>query len=383
MNKVLYCAERVFAGSDLSVVEHGAVLVENKHIVAVDRQAAFEGLDAETVRCDSLLPGFVDCHDHLALNAEIVNWPALVPDPESEHVFRAIETMKADVHAGVTTARTLGDKYCMDIACRRAQAEGRLEGPRLLVATRGIKASHAHGFVGYGIDGVEPRRNAVRENIKAGADFIKLFVTDTVWSASLPFYPSREELAVVIDEAHRVGKTVAAHCVGGPGLDICLDLGLDVVEHGYFMSPQQINRMIDEDRWLDITPTPIMSDYYGSKCSDAMAEAFRRSREPLKESMKTAIAQGVKFALGSDGLHGMFSNDIAYLVEFGATPIQALRAATIQGARLCGLDAETGSLEQGKRADIVGLGNDPLRDITATADVRLVVQGGRAVKKPI
>ncbi len=379
--KRLYCAERVLAGQDLNVVEKGAVLVEGERIAAVDRQAAFEGLDAERVHCQTLMPGFVDCHGHVALDASIDNWPAHVADPESEHVLRAMGTMRADLHAGVTTARCLGDKYFIDIACRRAQAEHRLEGPRLVVATRGIKASHAHGYVGYAIDGVEPRRIAVRENIKAGADFIKLFITDTVWSPKLACYPSREEIAVVIEEAHRVGKATAAHCIGGPGFDVCLELGLDVFEHGYFLTSAQIDRLVDADRWLDITPTPIMSDYYGSRCGAAQAEGFRNSRAPLAESMRLVIAKGAKFALGSDGLHGMLANDMAYLVEFGASPLQALRAATIQGARLSGLESETGSLDKGKWADLVGLGGDPTQDIRAAADVKLVVQAGRVIRQ--
>lgn len=381
MRKTLYCGDVVLAGTELAAIEKGAVLVEGDRIAAVDRQAAFASVDAERVECPALVPGFIDCHDHLALDAGIANWPALVPDPEGEHMLRAIHTLRTDLHAGVTTARCLGDKYFIDILCRKALVDGRIEGPRILVGTRGIKASHAHGLVGYPIDGVEARRQAVRDNIGAGADFIKLYITDTVWSPELAYYPSREEIAVAVDEAHRVGKQVAVHCIGGPGFDLCLELGVDIFEHGYFLTTEQIDRLIAADRWLDITPTPIMSDYYGTKCTPALAAGFRNSREPLREAMTRVIAKGVKFALGSDGLHGMLANDMGYLVEFGATPLRALEAATIQGARLCGLEAETGSLDKGKWADIVGLQADPRSDIRAAADVMLVVQAGRQVLK--
>ena len=381
MKGTLYCGDIVLAGQTLEILEKGAVFVEQGRIVAVDRQAAFVGLDADTCSYPALVPGFIDCHDHLALDAEIEGWAARVADPESEHMLRAMSIMRKDLYAGVTTARCPGDKYFVDVVCRRAQREGLLEGPRLVIGTRGIKASHAHGLVGYAIDGVEPRRAFVRENLKAGADFLKLFITDTVWTPRQICYPMYEEIAVVIDEAHRVGKPVAAHCTGGPGFDICLDAGLDVFEHGYFMSAEQVDRLIDADKWLDITATPIMSDYYGCQCEARQAEAFRNSREELEKSMRLAIAKGAKYALGSDGLHGLLCNDMAYLVDFGASPLQALRAATIQGARLCGLEAETGSLEAGKCADIVGLGGNPVQNIGAAADVRLVVQEGRVVRK--
>ena len=379
MTQTLFCADTLLAGPNLDKIEGGAVLVEADKIAAVGKQGDFAGFTGERVNRPVIMPGLIDCHAHMALDAGIHNWPALVPGPEAEHVLRSMEAMKADLRSGVTTARYMGDKYFVDVALRRAVSEGRIPGPRAIISTRGIKASHAHGLVGYAIDGVEERRRFVRENILAGADFIKLFITDTVLRPVMFCYPTREEIQVVVDEAHNVGKPVAAHVAGGIGWDICLAAGVDSFEHGYFATREQLDALARADRWLDITPTPIMSDYYAERCAPGMAPGFVASRGALAESMRLAIKSGVKYAVGSDGLHGFLFNDIRYLVDFGATAREALLAATLRGAELCGVADVTGSIEAGKCADLIGVDADPLADVSVLEAVSLVVREGGIV----
>ncbi len=378
MPRTLYCGDVVLAGPDLVRVEKGAVLVEDGRIAAVGREADFGSFEGgDTVRRKALMPGLVDCHNHMALDADMHNWQARVPDPEAEHVLRAIRTLRDDLRSGVTWARYMGDKYFIDVACRRALADGRLEGPRALVATRGLNTSHSGGLIGSPVDGVEARRKFVRENIRAGADFIKMYITATVSYDNMVCYPTREEMEVVVDEAHNAGLPVAAHCIGGHGFDLCLELGVDTIEHGYYITPRQIEKLVKSGLWLDITVTPILSDYYAERSAPGTAQGLIDAREPLARSMREVVKSGAKFAIGSDGLHGAFAGDVEYLAGFGAGAIDALRAATIQGARMIGVDGEAGSLEAGKRADIVGLEADPTEDVRALRRVSLVVQGGK------
>lgn len=377
MSQTLYCADLLLAGPELTALEGGCVLVENGVISAVGQRGDFAGFAGTRVCRPVIMPGLVDCHAHMALDAGIHNWPALVPEPEAEHVLRALRAMRADLLSGVTTARYMGDKYFIDVAIRRALREGKLAGPRALIATRGVKASHAHGLVGYGVDGVEERRRFVRENIRMGADFLKIFVTDTVLRPVLYCYPSREEIRAVVQEAHNVGKPVAAHIAGGEGWDICLEEGVDSFEHGYFATREQFEALAKANRWLDITPTPILSDYYAERCAPGMAQGFINSREALRASMRLAIASGVRYAVGSDGLHGCLADDVRHLAEFGASNADALRAATIQGARLCGVAQETGSIEAGKCADLLCLEANPLENLAALKTVSLVVREGK------
>ena len=376
MTRTLYCADLLLAGPNLDPVEGGAVLVGNGVIAAVGKQGDFAGFAGTKINRPVIMPGLVDCHAHMALDAGIHNWPALVADDEAEHVLRALSAMKADLRSGVTTARYMGDKYFIDIVLRHALAEGRIAGPRALVSSRGVKARHAHGLVGYAVDGVEERRKFIRENLARKPDWIKLFITDTVLRPVMYCYPSFDEIAAVVEEAHNVGVPVAAHVAGGIGWEHCIEAGVDTFEHGYFVNQAQLDALARADRWLDITPTPIMSDYYAERCAPGMAQGFIDSRDALTASMRLAIESGVKYAVGSDGLHGFLHNDVQYLVDFGATAHEALRAATIRGARLCRVDNVTGSIEQGKCADLVGLETNPLDSVAALKNVTLVVRAG-------
>lgn len=380
MSQTLYCADIVLHGDNLEPLEKGAVLVEDGVIRAVAAQQDFDGFLGGQIFRPVIMPGLIDCHAHMALDSEVLQWYSKVGDPEAEHVLRALAAMQKDLKSGVTTSRYMGDKYFIDVAIRNALRDGRLFGPRALIATRGVKASHAHGLVGHAIDGVEERRAFMRENIAHKPDWLKLFITDTVLRPVLHCYPSRAEIAVAVEEAHNTGIPVAAHVAGGVGWDICIEEGVDSFEHGYFISERQLDALIRADRWLDLTPTPIMSEYYAQRCAPEMSQSYRDSREALARSMAMVVRSGAKYAVGSDGLHGFLANDIQYLVDFGATRREALRAATIHGARLCRVDDVTGSIVAGKCADFIGLESNPLDGVDALRNVTLVVREGRAVR---
>ena len=173
----------------------------------------------------------------------------------------------------------------------------------------------------------------MRENIKAGADFIKLFLTGTVPTDSITCYPSLEEIKVAIEEAHRAGLPVTAHCIGGSGFDFCLDLGIDCVEHGYFLTEKQIERLSKSDTWLVLTPSPYLSDEWQRTVPQGLAAGFREGREAASRSMTAIIRSGAKYAIGTDGLHGRLGRDINYLVQLGATPADALACCHLQGGQ--------------------------------------------------
>src|SRR5512137_406215 len=162
----------------------------------------------------------------------------------------ACESMKSDLHSGVTTSRCLGDKGFLDVECKKAVPQGRIEGPHLLIATRGIRAFHGHGFVGYPFGGVEQIQAAVRENLSEGADLIKIYITGTLRGPKgIPSYFSKEEIQTAVDEAHRVGIPVATHCIGGIGFEWALESGIDVIEHGYFLADREIDLLAKSECW--------------------------------------------------------------------------------------------------------------------------------------
>jgi len=299
-------------------------------------------------------------------------------DPVPALTLRACETMKIDLRSGVTTSRCLGDKGFLDAECKKAVSEGRIEGPRILVATRGIRAFHGHGFVGYPFGGVEQIRTAVRENISAGADLIKIYITGTLRGPKgIPSYFSKEEIQAAVDEAHRVGIPVATHCIGGVGLEWALETGIDTIEHGYFLTDREIDLLAKSDSWLVMTPSIFFTEARIRTLPPHLIEGHSQQRDEVGQRMKAAIKAGVKFAVGTDGMHGGIAQEIQYLMDFGATPNQALMAGTCHAAKVCGLEESIGTLEPGKFGDIIGVKGNPLENIAALKRVKTVISRAR------
>ncbi len=362
----------------------GAILIQDGRIIALGHEAAQRASEAdELIDCagQTLLPGLIDCHNHLSLDPSLENYLLRMNDSIPELMIRAINSMAVDLNAGVTTSRCMGDKGFLDIACKKASAAGTIAGPRLLVATRGIRAPHGHGYVGYPFSGVEHIRQAVRENLSAGADLIKIYTTGTVKSPrGLPHYFSRQEVQTLVDEAHRAGVPVATHCIGGPGLTMALEAGIDVIEHGYFASDKEIEEIGALDRWLVMTPSIFFTDARIKTLPPNLVQPHLQQREEVGQRMAAAIRSGIKCAIGTDGMHGGLAQEIKYLTDFGASAAAAIRAATIQAAMVCGMEKEIGTLEAGKAADLIGVEGNPYEDISALFRVATVFQAGKIIR---
>jgi imidazolonepropionase-like amidohydrolase len=236
-------------------------------------------------------------------------------------------------------------------------------------------------LIGYPFDGVDAVRRVVRENIRAGADFIKLFLTGTVPADQIVCYPSAEEIGAAIEEAHRAGLPVTAHCIGGSGFDLALDLEIDCIEHGYFLTEKQVERLARSKTWLVLTPSPYLSEDWQSTIPEQLAAGFRSGRDAASRSMEAIIRSGARYAVGTDGLHGRLAQDIGFLVDLGASLIDALAAATSRAASVCGRAQEVGTLEPGKRADLIGVSGNPLSDVTAVSHIQTVVVRGHLIRQ--
>ena len=233
----------------------------------------------------------------------------------------------------------------------------------------------------YPFGGVEPIRRAVRENLLAGADLIKVYITGTLRGPrEVLHYYSREEIQVAVDEAHRMGVPVATHCIGGQGLKLALETGIDVIEHGYFVTDEEIESLLKYSRWLVITPSIFFTDARIRTLPPNLVDGHLRQREEVRVRLAAAIRAGVKYGIGTDAMHGGLAREIGYVVEMGATPATALRAATADAARICGLEDRAGTIEKGKWADCIGVTGNPLENPDALEQVRTVIQNGRLVR---
>lgn len=384
MKRYLVKAGTMIVGDQLEVLRNGGLLIEDGKISKIYDCMETVEIPAEINVIDYgegvMIPGMIDCHNHLALDARIPNHLVKMEDGEAEQTIRAVKTMKDDLMAGVTTARCLGDRFYIDVTCKKAQKEGRLMGPKLVVSGIGMRSSHGHGYVGMPHCGPEEFRRTSRENIARGVDFLKVFMTKVINATPFIYhFLTPEELRTVVAEAKSVNITTACHCSGGQGLDDCLTAGIDCLEHVYYITPEQVERVKKADRWVVYTPSYALNDELLFKFSPHDREKSLIEKEIICSCLSEAIAGRLKFGIGTDGLHQGLAQEACYIAGLGAPNRDVLAGITINAARLCRVDAVTGSIAEGKAADLVVLAENPLSHIEALKQVRAVIQDGNVI----
>jgi imidazolonepropionase-like amidohydrolase len=320
--------------------------------------------------------------------------------------IRATVYARRLLDAGFTTVRNLGANDRIDAGLRDAIDQGWAVGPRIVAATNALGARGGHcdetGFpektfgaesgIAEGIaSGPDQFRDAVRYQVKYGADVIKVCATGGVLSLADEVdtpQVTQAEMDAIVDEAHRLRKRVAVHAHGAEGAKVAIRAGADSIEHGSFLDDEALRMMKDRGTWL--VPTLLAGEFVTkgpgaatlppavrAKAAAAMAERSATFRK--------ALAAGVKIAFGTDSgvsPHGVNAQEFALLVDHGMSPRAALRAATLDAATVLGRERELGSLVAGKAADVVAVAGDPFADIHATERVVFVMKGGEITKRP-
>lgn len=334
-----------------------------------------------------LLPGLIDCHTHLSIVPAEGDQLAQLRLPATTSILRSIPNLSKNLNSGVTTMRIMGQEHYIDIDLKEAIRQKLIQGPRLLVSGIGVVASNGHGVAITVADGEEEIIKLARRNFARGADFLKIFVTGGMSSStSVDFCGyTRKEIAAAVEEATRAGKYVAAHAHGGTGLDLCIDEGVRTVEHGALVTPEQLDRMIRKGLWI-VGTFSIAFHPEGIEKTDfripEIREKVLRAREVVAKSFQTVIRSGVNLAVGTDSMHGLISYELECLVNFGASTLQAILAATRNAARACRAEDTVGTLEKGKMADFIAVRENPLEDIRHLREVAYVYKEGEKVKGP-
>ena len=377
-------ADKIITGKDLTLMTRGAIQIEDGKITRIYNHASQipsgEHITVTDLGDKTLIPGMIDCHNHLALDTRIEHHLVKMNDCECEQTIRALKTMNDDLHAGVTTARCLGDRFYIDVTCKKAQKEGRISGPKLVVSGIGMRASHGHGYVGMPFDGPEEFRRQARENILHGVDFLKVFMTKVINATSFIYhFMSPEELRAVVQEARSVGITTACHCSGGQGLDDCIDAGIDCLEHVYYISERQVEKVKNADRWVVYTPSYALNDDLLFKFSPKDKDGSLKEKEIICKCLEGAISGGLKFGIGTDGIHQGLAQEAIYISSLGASNQDVLAGITVNAAKLCHVDNVTGSITEGMAADLVALDGNPLEDLSALKRVEAVYQDGKKI----
>jgi imidazolonepropionase-like amidohydrolase len=394
-------AGRLFDGTE-KLAANQVILIKGNRIAKVGPAEQVQvPADAEVVDLShaTVLPGLIDAHTHVFGNGPDLD-NQILRDSYQYRTLTALANAQKDLMVGFTTLRdlkTLGAMYS-DVDLRNAIDRGIVTGPRMQVATRGIQTTGGFIMRGFSpevpvptalqvVDSPWAAREAVRDQVAHDADLIKLyaaydfhFTSDGKLVSPPTFTP--EEVNAIVDEAHKKGRKVSCHAFAGEGVRNCLNAGVESLEHGADLDDGDIKLMVQKGIYL----VPTLYHYQLDRERDMKRYGGHSVAEISERSFRRALAGGVKVAFGS-GVgpfpHGTQTKEFEYLVKFGMTPTQAIRAATSEAAQLMGWQDRVGSVQAGKFADLVAVAGDPIADITELERVQFVMKDGHIFKNEL
>ena len=393
-------------------VRNGRVLTDQAILIEGDRikevgpvsQLASRASGARVIDLSSatVLPGLIDCHTHILLQGDITAEDydqQLLKESIPFRTIRATVAARTGLMNGFTAMRDVETEGAMyaDVDVKRAINLGYIEGPRMFVSTRAFSATGMYPLQGYSwelkvpegvqiVDGADNIRRAVREQVKYGADWIKYYsdrryyLKDGALHSWVNF--TDEEVHALVDEAHRLGRKVAAHAMGHEGIESALRAGVDSIEHGDGLDDELMDLMIKHGVYW--CPTIYVGVYVAEGRAAAGAPIWKTMVDLESKAFNKAVKKGVKIAFGTDA--GGFAwteneaKEFGYMVRYGMTPMQAIQAATINAATLLEAASDIGSIEGGRYADIIAVRENPLDDVTRLEHVEFVMKGGRIMK---
>jgi imidazolonepropionase-like amidohydrolase len=376
------------------------IVVEGDRIIAISPTAstpAKPGDHEVDLTAYTVLPGLIDVHTHLTMETNFDPYFELSMTPGKEAII-GVENAKTTLEAGFTTVRNVGASDFTDIALRDEINEGHIPGPHMQASgpPLGITGGHMdenllpsqYRVQGEGVaDGIASVQHMVREDIKYGADLIKIGASGGVLSKGDDPQASQytlEEMQAIVADAHRLGRKVAAHAHGAQAILWASEAGVDSIEHGSYVNDEDIAMMKKQGTYL--VPTAYLADWMQANMK--LPAFYQKKMEDVSSAMKAnhkkAIAAGVKIALGTDAAvypHGLNAHELdVYVNQYGMTPLAALQAATLNAADLMGWSDRIGALEPGKWADIIAVPGDPLQDVRILQHVPFVMKGGVVYK---
>jgi imidazolonepropionase-like amidohydrolase len=397
-------AGRLIDGKSDAPIANALILVEGDKIVSVTPGgSAPAGVQLIDLSKATVLPGFVDTHTHVLLQGDITeaDYDAqLLKESIPYRAILAARNARIALEHGFTTIRDLETEGAMyaDVDVKKAIANGEVPGPRMQVSTRAMTPTGMYPLLDYSwelkvptgvqyVDGADGARKAVREQVMYGADWIKYysdrryhFESDGVLHSMVNF--TDEEAKAIVDETHRLGKKAAAHAIGSDGIAAALRAGVDTVEHGDGLTDALIDELAKKGvYWV---PTIIVGAYV----APGRGGNWTKMVDLEKIAFQKALKKNVKIALGTDA--GGFdwkelneAKEFEYYVNYGMTPMQAIRSGTVVAAELLGWSDKIGTVEAGKWADIVAVSGDPVSDITELQRVKFVLKGGAVYKNDL
>ncbi|MFM7785146.1 MAG: amidohydrolase family protein, partial [Gammaproteobacteria bacterium] len=326
----------------------------------------------------TLMPGLIDCHVHLCSSSDPGFFATILSTPRERASLQVLQAAQESLRGGITSLRDLGGYEFTEMPVRDLFREGRQLGPTLFCAGKSITMTGGHAWLlSIEIDGAEAAVRAVRENIKRGADLVKLIATGGVATPNvdpLAAHLTPQELGAAVAEARRLGKRSAAHAQGAPGIRNAVEAGVDSIEHGFEITPELVALMVDRGVFLVPTLSAIARTLENAegRMPPHLLEKSLRFRDMQRDSFRRFAAAGGRIAMGTDAgtpfnLHGRNAQELAEMHALGLPALMCLRAATANAADLLGV-SDRGRLREGAAADLLLVDGDPVADIHCAAD---------------
>ncbi len=397
---VLRAARMLDVGAG-KIVSPAEILIEGDRISAVGPNITHPpGAEVIDLGDTTLMPGLIDAHVHLFLHPGAEDLQT-VEESVPQRTITATLAAKADLMAGFTAERDMGTEGAgsADTAIRNAIDQGSIPGPRLRISGNAIDivgghedairfnpAQHVFSNATYA-NSAEQLVKVIREQVKEGADFIKIYQTgpDSLVNGKLvtPYQYSEAQLAAAVEEAARTGRRVAVHATGEPGALYAAQAGVESVDHAYQLSEQTMRIMHEKD--IPAVPTFAISEYFAEHAATPNAARHEREMQQLHAlEFKKQLAIGVPMAVGSDVgpfPHGTQAREFELMVEYGMSPVAVLRADLLNGAKLLGCGGQIGALKAGYFADVIAVPGDPTKDISVLKRVVFVMKGGTVYRR--
>ena len=403
-NTVALRCGSLFDGRSDSLRQNVFVVVDGEKIKDV-ASAAPVGAEVIDLWRETCLAGLIDTHTHILLQGDITaadyDQQLLKQSPEYRTILATVNARRA-LEYGFTSIRDLeteGAGYA-DVDVKTAINNRVIPGPRMQVSTRALDVTGAYPLQGYApnvsvphgvqiVDGADNARQAVREQISHGADWIKVYsdrsyrVREDGVVDDIPTF-TLDELRAIVDEAHRERHRVASHAMALNGVHNSVEAGVDSIEHGNYIADEDLKTMAS--RGIHYVPTIFVGEYVAQGRAAEGAPVWVKMIQIHEDTFRRAMKAGVKIAFGTDA--GGFdwkinpAKEFSSMVKFGMTPAQAIRSATVTAAELLGMKDSLGAVEAGKFADIVAVPGDPLKDVTVMENVNFVMKGGMVIRRP-
>ncbi len=380
MSRIILCGT-LYDGERNEPIKNTWLTISDGKIEKIsDEQPDGEG-EILDLRQYTVLPGFIDCHDHVCLDPG--NEIAQAQEPVAWLAIRGAARCRTIVEAGVTTLRNAGEHERIDLSLKRLIDAGVIPGPRLVTAGMWICRTGGSGWWDEKeVDGPWAIRKAVREEVKQGVDWIKIMVTGdftTPNSDPVTCDFTKEEIFTAVDEAHRLGKKIAAHAHGGPGADYLIEAGVDSIEHGFYLTDAQMREMSRKGIYLCSTYGIVGAILNEPNSPDYSLDGCEKYTKIIDAMLARAILADVPIVVGSDGNHGKMAVELDALVRAGYSHAQAINALTCEAAKVLDLSGQVGMIKEGLTADLVVVNGDPLKDIYEIENIKLVIKDGQNV----